>query len=65
MKNQIDELGFVQINTEDIKIGLNGVVLLSHLTLNKFNTFIIYSIHFLTMNMNFPTWVFIKWKAIG
>lgn len=60
MKNQIDELGFVQINTEDIKIGLNSVVLLSHLTLNKFNTFIIYSIHFLTMNMNFPTWVFIK-----
>lgn len=60
MKNQIDELGFVQINTEDIKIGLNGVVLLSHLTLNKFNTFIIYSIHFLTMNMNFPTWDFIK-----
>lgn len=60
MKNQIDELGFVQINTEDIKIGLNGVVLLSHLTLNKFNTFIIYSIHFLTMNMNFPIWVFIK-----
>ena len=60
MKNQIDELGCVQINTEDIKIGLNGVVLLSHLTLNKFNTFIIYSIHFLPMNMNFPTWVFIK-----
>lgn len=60
MKNQIDELGFVQINTEDIKIGLNGVVLLPHLTLNKFNTFIIYSIHFLTMNMNFPIWVFIK-----
>ena len=49
-----------KITTADIKIGLNGVALLSHLTLNKFNTFIIYSIHFLTMNMNFPTWVFIK-----